>query len=256
MFAQFKRTALLLIVASPLLVACSSNTVPASDQTIYRSDAGPRITAGEKFAKDAESRGKSRANSNSGLPSSNSGNSQNSGIQGNSEANTGFVPRANSPYAGAPLTRSDAWSQFQGMGMMLLFASVLNGSIFEKGEKIIDNTKSLVGSITGEEKESSSGSVSSPRAEISTFSATSVDSEPSSVDAEAPRLVLTSANSEADRIVFFKNSSASEEKQDGGAKLAPPRIDEDVECLIANAHQAAELSGLNVIFETATESQR
>jgi len=260
MFAQFKRTALLLSVASPLLVACSSNTSPGPDQLIYHNDAGPRITAGEKFAKDAEARGKSRLNSNSqtspGLARSNNGVSETSGIQGNSEANTGFVPRANSPYAGAPLTRSDAWSQFQGMGMMLLFASVLNGSIFEKGEKIIDNTKSLVGSITGEEKESSSGSVSSPRAEISTFSATSVDSEPSSVDAEAPRLVLTSANSEADRIVFFKNSSASEEKQDGGAKLAPPRIDEAVECLIANAHQAAELSGLNVIFETATESQR
>lgn len=256
MFAQFKRTALLLSVASPLLVACSSNTSPGPDQLIYHNDAGPRITAGEKLAKDAEARGKSRANSNSGLSSSPAGNSQNSGIQGNSEANTGFVPRPNSSFSGAPLTRSDAWSQFQGMGMMLLLTSVLNGSIFEKGEKIIDNTKSLVGSISGEEKENPSRSVESPRAEIPTLSATSVDSRPSAVDAEAPRLVLTSANSDTDRVVILKNPSASKEKQDEGGELAPPRIDEDVECLIANAHQAAELTGLNVIFEKAEESQR
>lgn len=256
MFAQLKRTALLLIVASPLLVACSSNTAPASDQLIYRNDAGPRIAAGEKFAKDAEARGKSRRTSNSGLSSSNSGNSQTSGIQGNSEANTGFVPRANSPYAGAPLTRSDAWSQFQGMGMMLLLTSVLNGSIFEKGENIIDNTKSLVGSIAGQEKETFSESVDSPRAEISTLSATSVDSKPSAGDTEPPILVLKSGNSVADGVVILKNPPASEEEQDDKGQLVPPQIDEDVECLIQNAHQAAELSGLHVIFERAEENQK
>lgn len=257
MFAQLKRTALLLTVASPLLVACSSNTSPGPDQTIYYDDAGPRIKAGEKFAKDAEARGKSRLNSNSqtspGLARSNHGVSETSGIQGNSEANTGFVPRANSPYAGAPLTRSDAWSQFQGMGMMLLFTSILNGSIFERGEKIVDNTKSLISSITGEEEENkneTSEPTQQPKREVQALAASS-EAKPVVIELENSVLTLTPKASLASEDSPEPKSVALETD---ALVLETNALDEEVECLAKQAMGTSSMSDVEKILNTAEKS--
>lgn len=263
MFAQFKRTALLLSVASPLLVACSSNTSPGPDQLIYHNDAGPRITAGEKFAKDAEARGKSRLNSNSqtspGLARSNNGVSETSGIQGNSEANTGFVPRSNSSFSNAPLTRSDAWSQFQGMGMMLLFTSILNGSIFERGEKIIDNTKSLFSSITGDEEENedekektneTSESTQQPKREVQVLAA-NPEAKPVVIELGDSVLTLTPKASLASEDSLESKPVALET---GELVLETVALDKEVECLAQQALGTSSMSDVEKILKTAEET--
>ncbi|MGA0164692.1 MAG: hypothetical protein ACO3LE_10695, partial [Bdellovibrionota bacterium] len=234
-----------------------SNTSPGPEQLIYHNDAGPRITAGEKFAKDAEARGKSRLNSNSqtspGLARSNNGVSETSGIQGNSEANTGFVPRSNSSFSNAPVTRSDAWSQFQGMGMMLLFTSILNGSIFERGEKIVDNTKSLFSSITGDAEEKTnetSESTQQPKQEVQVLAA-SPEAKPVVIELGDSVLTLTPKASLASEDSLESKPVALETD---ALVLETVALDKEVECLAHQAMGTSSMSDVEKILKTAEET--